>query len=276
MTSGVNTEQAAMWNGAGGHGWANARDMVDVVLQPYEDLLVAAALKKPRTKVLDVGCGTGGTTRAIAAALGDVPCTGVDISGPQIEVAEKAPNVRFVHADAQVHAFEPEFDLIVSRFGVMFFDDPVAAFANLGTAALPGAELNVVVWRGPEENPFMTTAERAVAPLMPDLPAFDPNGPGPFGLADPDRTRQVLEDSGWTGSDIQQVDLTCTMPEDMLPKYLTMLGPVGRALQGMAESKREEILGTLLRHFDPFVRDGEVRFPTGAWQISAIRTAAAT
>ncbi|RAS70209.1 methyltransferase family protein [Lentzea atacamensis] len=270
MTPEVNSEQAALWNGPGGHGWAAARDMVDVVLQPFEDLLVAAARERPRTGVLDVGCGTGGVTRAIAAALGDVPCVGVDISWPQIAVAQESTNVRFVHADAQVHAFEPQFDLIVSRFGVMFFDDPVAAFRNLGKAAKPGGELRVVVWRGKDENPFMTTAERAVAPLMPDLPTFDADAPGPYGLADPDRARKVLDDSGWTGVDIRKVDLTCTMPEDVLPTYLTMLGPVGRALQPMPEHERAEVLGTVLRAFEEFVQDGEVRFPTASWEIRAL------
>jgi SAM-dependent methyltransferase len=267
MTPEVNSEQAALWNGPGGHGWAAARDMVDVVLQPYEDLLVAAAKERPRTGVLDVGCGTGGVVRAIAAALGDVPCVGVDISGPQIAVARETENTRFFQADAQVHAFEPEFDLIVSRFGVMFFDDPVAAFGNLRTAAKPGGELRAVVWRGKDENPFMTTAERAVTTLIPDLPTFDPDGPGPHSLADPDRVRQVLGDSGWTAIDLRAVELDCTMPEDVLPTYLTMLGPVGRALQTMAEQEREEILRTVLREFDPFVRDGEVRFPTASWEI---------
>jgi SAM-dependent methyltransferase len=270
MTAEVNTEQAALWNGAGGQGWAAARDVVDQVLRPYEDLLVRAAREKPRTGVLDVGCGTGGVTRAIAAALGDVPCVGVDLSRPQIAVAQEAANVRFFQADAQVHAFEPEFDLVVSRFGVMFFDDPVAAFRNLRSATKPGGELRVVVWRDKEENPFMTTAERAVAPLMPDLPAFDPDAPGPYGLASPGRTREILGESGWTSVDLRPVDLVCGMPEDVLPKYLTMLGPVGRALQTMDESEREDVLNTVLRAFDPFVDNGEVRFPTASWEITAL------
>ncbi|GGU18079.1 class I SAM-dependent methyltransferase [Lentzea flava] len=270
MTPEVNSEQAALWNGPGGHGWAAARDMVDVVLQPYEDLLVAAAKERPRSGVLDVGCGTGGVIRAIGAALGDVPCVGVDISGPQIAVAEETANVRFFQADAQVHPFEPEFDLIVSRFGVMFFDDPVAAFRNLRTAARPGGEMRLLVWRGKGENPFMTTAERAVETLIPDLPTFDPDGPGPHSLADPGRVRTVLDDSGWTGIDLRKVDLDCAMPEDALPKYLTMLGPVGRALQTMGEHERDEVLNTVLRAFDPFVSDGEVRFPTASWEVRAL------
>lgn len=270
MTPEVNSEQAALWNGPGGHGWAAARDMVDVVLQPYEDLLVAAARERPRTGVLDVGCGTGGVTRAIAAALGDVPCLGVDISGPQIAVAQETAHARFVEADAQIHPFEPEFDLVVSRFGVMFFDDPVAAFRNLRKATKPGGELRVVVWRDKDQNPFMTTAERAVAPLMPDLPTFDPDGPGPYGLADPGRARKILDESGWTGIDFREVDLTCSMPEDVLPQYLTMLGPVGRALQTMDEHAREDVLKTVLRAFDPFVKDGEVSFPSAAWEIKAL------
>lgn len=270
MTAEVNSEQAAMWNGDSGHGWAASRDVIDVALKPFEDLLVRAALAKPRSRVLDVGCGTGGVTRAIAEAVG-APCVGVDISGPMISVAEKTANARFVQADAQVHAFEPEsFDLVVSRFGVMFFDDPVAAFRNLRAAATPGAELRFVTWRDAEENPFMTTAQRAVADVFPDLPTRDPNEPGPFAFVDPDRTRGVLEEAGWSEIGIEKVDLTCSMPEAELEGYLRMIGPVSRALRDVDEQKRAEVIGRFLRAFDPFVHDAEVRFPTASWQVTAL------
>src|SRR6185312_8436149 len=144
----------------------------DQTYQPIEDLLVDAVASGTTRRVLDVGCGTGGTTVAVARRLGPSGrCTGVDISEPMIAAARaraerEGASVDFVVADAQTHAFERErFDAIISRFGVMFFNDPVAAFTNLRRAARAGAVLRAVVWRDAAENPFMTTAERAAAPL---------------------------------------------------------------------------------------------------------------
>src|SRR4029079_9384441 len=116
----------------------------------------------------------------------------------------------FICANAQTYAFEPAtFDLIVSRFGVMFFDDPVAAFANLLHTVRDGGELRVIPWRSVAENPFMTTAERAAAPLLPNLPPRRPNVPGQFALADDQRMRAILDASGWGDIDIRPIDVDC-------------------------------------------------------------------
>lgn len=267
MTSEVNSEQAKWWNAAG-EGWANAQDIVDLVLRPFEELLVRKATERPRDGVLDVGCGTGAVTRAIAEAT-KAACVGVDISETMIAGAEQGENVRFVVADAQVHAFEQSFDLIVSRFGVMFFDDPVAAFRNLLRATTPGGELCFITWRSAEENPFMTTAQQAAAPLLPDAPAPDPNGPGPFSLTDADRTRELCKDAGWNGIDVQPVDRICTMPERLLVPYLTNLGPIARALKEAEESARPRLINELRGAFDRFVHGDEVRIPAACWQVTA-------
>lgn len=273
-------EQRALWNGAGGHAWVEAQDLLDRVLRPLENLLADAVLAHTRGAVLDVGCGTGGTTVAVARALGAAgaapsDCTGVDISGPMIAAAraraehEGVP-ARFVQADAQRHTFEPaSVDAIMSRFGVMFFDDPVEAFANLGRAARPGAGLRCLTWRSAEQNPFMTTAERAAAPLLPDLPVREPSRPGQFALADAARFRRVLEDSGWTGIDIRPVDVDCGLPESELVRYLTLLGPVGRALRDADDRLRARVVETILPAFDSFVDGGEVRFTAACWLASA-------
>ena len=145
----------------------------------------------PERRVLDVGCGTGSTTLAVARLLGAKGrCTGIDISEPMIAAARaraerEGTPASFIRADAQTHAFEPaSFDMIISRFGVMFFDDSVRAFANLRRAARDDAELRFIAWRSAAENPFMTTAERAAAPLLPNLPARRPDAPGQFAFAD--------------------------------------------------------------------------------------------
>jgi SAM-dependent methyltransferase len=223
--------------------------------------------------VLDVGCGTGSITRAVARRVGH--CVGVDISGPMIETArahaeQEGVPASFIQADAQEHAFGPAaFDAVISRFGVMFFSDPVRAFGNLRSTVRDGAALRCVVWRGPEENPFMTTAERAAAPFLPELPARQPDQPGQFAFADPERVHRVLAESGWAGIDIQPVDAVCALPEKELVTYFTRLGPLGTVLPGADERTRAEIVEVVRPAFDPFVQGAEVRYTAACWMVSA-------
>jgi ubiquinone/menaquinone biosynthesis C-methylase UbiE len=166
-------DQLALWNGNAGRAWVETQELLDRVFQPFENRVVEAVSAASGHRVLDVGCGTGGTTVAAARALGaEGRATGIDISEPMIAAARsRAERVgvpaSFIVADAQTYAFEPaSFDVIISRFGVMFFDDPVGAFTNLRNAAAAGGALRLIAWRGPADNPFMTTAERAAAPLL--------------------------------------------------------------------------------------------------------------
>jgi SAM-dependent methyltransferase len=271
-------EQAARWNGPAGNAWVDLQDLLDEMFRPFEELLVDAVAAEHAGSVLDVGCGTGGITRAVARRVGH--CVGVDISGPMIEAArahaerEGVP-ASFIQADAQEYAFEPgAFDAVVSRFGVMFFNDPVRAFGNLRSTVRDGAGLRCVVWRGPEENPFMTTAERAAAPFLPELPARRPDQPGQFAFADPERVHRILTESGWAGIDIQPVDVVCALPERDLVTYFTRLGPLGMVLPGADERTRAEIVEAVRPAFDSFVRGTEVRYTAACWMVSA-RAAAA-
>ncbi|MFE9028094.1 class I SAM-dependent methyltransferase [Streptomyces iakyrus] len=271
-------EQAARWNGPAGNAWVDLQELLDEMFRPFEELLVDAVAAEHAGSVLDVGCGTGGITRAVARRAGH--CVGVDVSGPMIEAArahaerEGVP-ATFIQADAQEYAFEPgAFDAVVSRFGVMFFNDPVRAFGNLRSTVRDGAGLRCVVWRGPEENPFMTTAERAAAPFLPELPARRPDQPGQFAFADPERVHRILAESGWSGIDIQPVDVVCALPEKDLVTYFTRLGPLGMVLPGADERTRAEIVEAVRPAFDPFVRGTEVRYTAACWMVSA-RAAAA-
>ncbi|MFF0137604.1 class I SAM-dependent methyltransferase [Streptomyces sp. NPDC005227] len=269
-------EQAARWNGPSGNAWVEAQDVVDALYRPLQDLLVEAVPEGRGGRVLDVGCGTGGTTVAVARRLGpEGRCVGVDISGPMLDAArvraerEDVP-VSFVRGDAQDHAFEAGvFDTVVSRFGVMFFDDSVRAFANLRRAARAGAGLRFIAWRDVEENPFMTTAERAAAPLLPDLPERQPDAPGQFALADADRVRRLLEESGWEDIDIRPVDATCVLPADKLVWWFTRFGPVGTALRAADGPTRDRVVETVRPAFAPFIHADEIRFTAACWQIDA-------
>jgi SAM-dependent methyltransferase len=269
-------EQARLWNGPAGRAWVEAQEVLDQVLKPFEALLVAAVAAAPRRRVLDVGCGTGGTALAVARLLGaEGRCIGIDISAPMIAAARARADregtaAHFICANAQVHAFEPaSFDMILSRFGVMFFDDAIQAFANLRHAARDNAELRFIVWRSAAENPFMTTAERAAAPLLPNLPGRRPDAPGQFALANGQRVHNILEESGWTGIDVQPIDVACTLPEKELVPYLTRLGPVGRALQEADDRTRARVAETVRAAFDPFVHGADVRFTAACWTVGA-------
>jgi SAM-dependent methyltransferase len=271
-----NGEQTTLWNGVAGRAWVDRQALLDRVLEPFETLLTDAVAAKAPARLLDVGCGTGATTIAAARRIGSRGrCVGVDISQPMIEAArEKARNegisAEFIRADAQTHPFErASVEMIVSRFGVMFFDDPVAAFANLRHAAADDANLTFLVYRSPAENPFMLTAERAAAPLLPAMPARDPDAPGQFAFADPHRVERILADSGWIEVDMRSIDVSCSFPESELIRWFTQLGPLGRILHEAGEPTRTRVIETVRAAFDPFVHGDEVRFDSACWQVSA-------
>jgi SAM-dependent methyltransferase len=272
----MNEEQVRLWNGVSGRAWVDSVGLLDHIFQPFEDLLAGMVRPGAERRVLDVGCGTGAVTRAVARRLGaGGTALGVDLSQPMIDAARArtardGSRATFVCADVQTHEFEAAaFDLVLSRFGVMFFDDPVQAFTNLRRAASAGAPLLALVWRSPEQNPFMTAAERVAAPLVPGLPARAPGAPGQFAFEDAPRVRRILEQSGWRDVDLRPIDVTCTFAESDLVHYFTRLGPIARVLPGVDEATRAALIAAVRPAFDPYVHDGEVRFTAACWELSA-------
>ncbi|WP_250033966.1 class I SAM-dependent methyltransferase [Paractinoplanes maris] len=264
-------DASARWNGRSGQAWVQLQSVMDHMYRPLESLLVDT-VDPARRSVLDVGCGTGATTVAVARKLGPgARVTGVDISDSMISAARaRDAQLEFVRADVQDHEWAPaSFDAVISRFGVMFFDDPVRAFAHLHRAATPEAGLVFLAWRDIAENPFMTVAERAAAPLLPNLPPRRPDGPGQFAFADPTRVHHFLDAAGWTGITVEPTDVECTLPEPELVGYFTRLGPVGLALPDADDETRTEVITTVRAAFTPFIHGTEVRFPAACWLIRA-------
>ena len=237
------------------------------------------------TMLIEAGARIVGCCRTVEAALilanqSDIDAALLDVrlgTGTIAPVArrlaeqERTP-ATFICADAQTHAFEPaSFDLITSRFGVMFFTDPVQAFANLRKAAASDARLCCIAWRSAAENPYMTTAERAAAPFLPNLQARIANAPGQFGFADAQRVHAILEESGWTEIEIRPIDVLCTLPESELNGYATRFGPVGVALREADPRTRAQVIATVRAAFAPFVHADEVRFTGSCWMIGARR-----
>lgn len=207
MSEPANAAQIAYWNAGAGETWAQLQERMDNQLAPLGRRVMAELDLVAGQKVLDIGCGAGQTTLQLAEAVGHAgQVLGVDISHPMLEVArrrartEGASNTSFLEADAQAHGFEPgAFDVVFSRFGVMFFSDPTAAFANIHSAMKPGGRLAFVCWRTPAESPVMTLPMAAAAPFLPPQPPpADPTAPGPFAFADPERVRRILSDAGFS------------------------------------------------------------------------------
>lgn len=272
----ANIAQAALWNSRVGETWVAQQRMLDRLFLPFEQLLSDIVQASGARHVLDIGCGAGATSIAAARAVAPAGhCTGIDISQPLIEAARRRAEAAdvaaldFIAGDAQTYPFAPDrFDTIISRFGVMFFGAPEAAFANLSRAARPGAKLTVIAWRCQEENPFMTAAERAAEPWLPDLAIRNCDDPGQFAFADPDRIRRILA-NGWRSIDIQPIDVQCTLPAQDLQVYAMTMGRVGARLPDLAEEARERVSAAVMRAYEPFVSDGTARFTAACWLIGA-------
>jgi SAM-dependent methyltransferase len=271
-----NHEQIALWNSSAGRAWTESQAFMDQMLLPFEQLLVEVVGTGPCSRLLDIGCGTGATTLALGRSLGpQSQCIGVDVSEPMLALAraraksEPSPP-SFILADAQTHAFAPEsFDALVSRFGVMFFADPPAAFANLRRAARPGARLLALTWRSAAENPFMTSAERAAAPFLPELPPRRPNEPGQFAFAEPERVRGILTAGGFGDVVLEPVDRQCRVPTSELVQYVTRFGPLGRVFAQADTAIQARVLEEVLSALAPYVRGSEVQFDSACWLVRA-------
>src|SRR5271168_1459656 len=242
-----NAAQADYWNRSAGQKWTDNQEHQDRVLQPVSDRLIAAADAKPGERVIDVGCGCGATTIDFAERVspgGEV--LGLDISEPMLARArERAPRglpARFELADATVYDFEPEWDLVVSRFGVMFFADPVRSFANLRDGLKPGGRLAFACWREAKQNPFFIVPLREAGKHAPPMPEMKPDDPGPFAFADPTRVRRILSEAGYAEVVVAPHDLDLDIAAgrglDTAVAGALAIGPTSRMLDGESEAVR--------------------------------------
>lgn len=243
---------------------------------PFEAILVNEVIAQGARSVLDIGCGAGATTLAIAERLkGSGACTGVDISPDLVALAcrradQKQANAHFFCGDAQRYDFPPDqFDAIVSRFGVIFFDDPVAAFANIRRAALLGAVLRCIVWCSVADNPFMAAQQNAIAHVLGPKATPSPNAPGQFAFADARRVRRILADAGWRGVDIQPISVPCELPANELAIYARRMGGMEAILADLEEAQSLRLQAALDAGFAPFVVNGMARFDAGCWMVRA-------
>ncbi|MBR1215785.1 methyltransferase domain-containing protein [Bradyrhizobium sp. JYMT SZCCT0180] len=277
-----NADQIAYWNGPAGQRWAARQAEQDVVLGPVADLLIDRAKPNPGERVIDIGCGSGVTTVAFAKKVAPSGhAFGVDISGPMLERARaSAPKdlpVEFALADATVYPFEPaSFDLLASRFGVMFFADPVASFANMRKALRPTGRLAFACWREPRENPFFMAPLQAAYKHVPKLPQMGPEDPGPFAFASEARVRRILEGAGFEGVEMEAcpllLDAAIGRGVDGAVQGALEIGPVSRALDGQPEELRVAAANSIRDALTPYAKGDAVLLPASVWIVTARAT----
>ncbi|MEH2570371.1 class I SAM-dependent methyltransferase [Bradyrhizobium sp. AZCC 2289] len=274
-----NADQIAYWNGPGGQRWANRQQAQDVVLAPIADLLIDRARAKAGERVIDVGCGSGATTIAFARKVAPSGhAFGVDISGPMLARArESAPKelpVEFVLADATVYPFDPQsFDLLASRFGVMFFADPALSFANMRKALRPSGRLAFACWREPRENPFFMAPLQAVYKHVPKLPPQGPEDPGPFAFASEARVHRILGEAGFTGIAMEPCNLALDVAIgrgiDAAVQGALEIGPASRALEGHPDDVRAAATNSIREALAVYAKGESVPLPASIWIVTA-------
>jgi SAM-dependent methyltransferase len=276
----VNTQQAEAWNGYEGQYWADHPQHWDAVAGGLNDPIFAAASIGSPDRVLDVACGNGQTTRLAACLASGGHALGVDLSGPMVRraralaQAEGVGNVRFEQGDAQVYAFpRGEFDVAISRGGLTFFADPVAAFANIATALRPGGRLVFVCLQEIAKQEWFTLLTSAVLGRVPTPNPADPYAPGMFSLTDPERIRTVLSRAGLTGVTVTPIDVPMVFGPDASTAAEMHLGsgPVRHHLRDADTTTRTGALQALTAALRPFEQPGGVRLRGTYWLVGAVR-----
>ncbi|MDB4946056.1 MAG: class SAM-dependent methyltransferase [Labilithrix sp.] len=271
-----NESEIASWNGPIGERWVDFQESMDRRIRPFGAAALAKARLAPGQRVLDVGCGCGDLALDAAKAVGDAGhVVGLDVSRPMLaRAAERArglANLELVEHDAATYAVREPFDAIVSRFGVMFFDDPAGAFANLAAALRPGGILAFACWRPMADNPWFAVPLSAMLRVLPAPPPAPADAPGPFAFADPARVTAILGTAGFR--DVAHEALTLPVPlgtdlDDAL-EFVTRIGPSARMLRELDDDTRSrvrDVLRQTLASAGPsFALDGSV------WVFTATR-----
>jgi SAM-dependent methyltransferase len=276
----ANVEMARAWDGEEGDDWTVHAHRYEAASERIGTHLDLAGLIEPTHRVLDVGCGTGKATLDAARIASAGGAVGVDLSSRMLAYAreraraEGVANAEFLQADAQVHSFEPAtFDVAISLFGAMFFNDAAGAFANVNRALAEGGRLALLAWRPLEENEWLMAIRGALA-MGRELPAPPANGPGPFGLAAPDAVRTTLGGAGFVDVDVTPIDEPVWLGADRNDAWTFVrsgMGIVRGLTKDLDEATKRQALDRLRATIDGYETTEGVLLPSAAWLITARR-----
>jgi SAM-dependent methyltransferase len=275
MPNPSNADQIAFWNGEAGEKWVKSQDRLDRMLAGISEEIVKTARPVAGEAILDIGCGCGETSLRLAKTAGRV--VGIDISRPMLaRAAQRAKdasvaNFEAVEADAAHHRFAADFDLLFSRFGVMFFADPDSAFANLRKSLKPGGRLAFVCWRDWRENEWARVPIAAARPHLPPQPPMGPEDPGPFAFADLARVRRVLSSAGFDAITARPFDTPMHLGaghEEALA-HVQEFGPVARMMAGASDAERANAVAALSAALKPFADRKPFTLGGAVWIVTA-------
>jgi SAM-dependent methyltransferase len=276
-----NAAQIAYWNDRAAVTWTEMQDRIDAMFAPLTAKAMDAAAAAQRERVVDVGCGCGATVLELARRVGPGGhVLGVDVSQPMAARARERiagaglGNARVLVSDASEHSFEPgSADLLFSRFGVMFFADPEAAFANLRRAIRPGGRLLFAAWRPMAENEWFSVPFAAAESLLPPSPPPEPDAPGPFALADPDRVRRILGGAGWSGIVLTRQDIPMRLagPGQIAEaaEFATRVGALARALVDASPEVKRHVTEAIAKALPPYDSPSGICLSGSVWFASA-------
>lgn len=274
-----NVEQIADWDGPVGEVWAEMQAELDAHTRPFGAAALAAAKAQAGERAIDVGCGCGDTAIALARSVGESGSVlGVDVSRPMLAVArrrgEGLANLSFRHADASREALSADHDLIYSRFGVMFFDDPVGAFANMRRWLKPDGRLAFCCWNHPRHNPWaMIPVAAARQALKVEAPPADLTMPGPFAFSDIERLEGILRDAGFTTFDAQPFEAPVVLGPtlEVASDRVTRFGPAYRVVKAAGEEEARPVaIPAIARALAPHAApDGSIVMTGAVWIVTA-------
>jgi SAM-dependent methyltransferase len=276
--SGAQGLTANHWREGGtGQAWADNDALMDRLNQPIADAIEAAVRPRAGERMIDVGCGSGATTRAMARRLGpEGRCVGIDITPALLELArakavsEGVAGAEFIEGDAETYPFEAgAYDAVISRFGVMFFASPEAAFRNLRRALKPDGRLVFACWRSAADNFFSQIPVEAARSVLPEIPQPPKDAPGRFAFADPDRVQGILQASGWREIGIAPLDAPTPPAVEEFMALSLQLGALGPVLRQQSEAVRTQVREALAARIAPYVKDGFIQMVAACWLVTA-------
>ena len=275
----INADMLAFWDGKGGHTWVARQEHTDITLAPVTQALLEFAEPRAGERVVDIGCGCGAPTLEFARAAGPSgSLEAFDISGPMLAEGQRRAsnrgimNVQWRQTDPATADLE-EFDLLISAFGVMFFGDRRAAFANMRRSAAPDARMALVCWRTLDENPWMDVPMSAVAKHLPPRSKPVPNAPGMFAFADPEHVTEVLTSAGWSPPHFEKLDMDLDIAagrglEEAVIQS-TEIGAINTWLRDQHQEVVSAAVASLREVLTPYVEGASVRLPGAMWLISS-------